>query len=165
MKAETKGVKVRYGKTGKVLMKQVKIKTPYLKGETLWRAIMDPYKPKLDPLEHRSKSLTPPRQIEFPEVASDKHKIKPETSILPERVQLPKLFSSESKMVTSSLTNDQKNQKFTLPAPKISKKEPTAGKQIPYPLTSVTKSLSFGQSHASRSVEHREAKRVCYIVT
>lgn len=53
-------VKVRYGKHGKVVIKELKLNSPYVASETVWKAMMlNPYKPKRGDGQ-RSKSQSPP---------------------------------------------------------------------------------------------------------
>lgn len=52
-------MKVRYGKHGKVIMKKLKLSSPYIKADAVWKAmILNPYKAK--PIDKRSKSQSPP---------------------------------------------------------------------------------------------------------
>lgn len=127
---EGKQVKVQYAKSGMVVMKQMTLKSPYLKGEVLWRSAINPYANKQTMSRSMSVEDKSVRQTDKPATHASTSK---------ENLKLPSLFPNNKPYLSSS-NNLQSNFKS----------------KDPYSVNWIKKKASGGQSQAKTSNHHQQ---------
>lgn len=127
-------LKVKYGKTGKVMYREISINTPYLRGEKLFRAVIDPYANQ----ESKSRTLSPKTKTNDSDkdarAPNSSHNLAQSDNRLMSQPKLPKLLNTPSRHHLLSQSSSGKT--YSNPyAPTITKKKPTS--DVPPPKSKV----------------------------
>lgn len=101
-KAEAPEVKVEYAKSGKVIMREVKKRTPYLQGETIWKKVIEPKRVKREP----SPTYEPRRSEYSPE---NKRKQEDEKTRTRESTTMDHIKPEDTNLQAKSLNTMQKS--------------------------------------------------------
>ena len=134
-KAEDGSLKVRFGKNGKVMFREITMNTPYLKGEKLYRAVIDPYTRE----ESKSRTLSPKLRMSAAELSDSKPAASSNHLTMSEakfqsQVKLPKLLNSGQRpFIVSQSVSGKTNLSPYGQAPLIPKKKPAPEYTAPKP--------------------------------
>ena len=135
-RGEAGDLKVKYGKTGKLMYREISINTPYLRGEKLFRAVINPYTKE----ETHSRTLSPKARgsVQQAESGPDARNPQPPQNLaqsdtnLGSRSRLPRLLNSVPRQQPVSQSHAPST--YASPyAPAITKKRPAFEPVAPKP--------------------------------